>query len=153
MHANGAVSLQVTLLHMSTTTFTHLLIHSSLTTMTPHVLTHLDSLSPRVPRHSVIPHKHTLQVPHNLYISTPQAVSPVQAKAAIMRTWLKRTAPPKCNFTDSGGSISRSVSVSAGSSWDIDQQDREWLQRRYPNAQPGKKRSSAQRGQFHATFQ
>ena len=70
-----------------------------------------------------------------------------------MRTWLKRTEPPKCNFTDSGGSISRSVSVSAGSSWDIDQQDREWLQRRYPNAQPGKKRSSSQWGQFHATFQ
>ena len=70
-----------------------------------------------------------------------------------MRTWLKRTAPPKCNFTDSGGSISRSVSMSAGSSWDIDQQDREWLQRRYPNALPGKKQSSAQWDQFQATFQ
>lgn len=60
-----------------------------------------------------------------------------------MRTWLKRTAPPKCNFTDSGGSIAnspRSVSVSAGSTWDIDQQDREWLQRKYPNALPGQKR-------------
>ena len=123
--------------------------NSSLTTMTPHVLTHLErSLLACVPL--VIPAslKHTLHTGSTqpllcVGISTPQAVSPVQAKAAVMRTWLKRTAPPKCNFTDSGGSIAnspRSVSVSAGSTWDIDQQDREWLQRKYPNALPGQKR-------------
>ena len=43
------------------------------------------------------------------------------------------------------------VSVSAGS-W-ANQQDREWVQRKYPNALPGKKAHAAQWNQFNVIFQ
>ena len=51
-----------------------------------------------------------------------------------------------------GGGGRGSVSVSAGS-W-ANQQDHEWVQRKYPNALPGKKgRFPAQVNQFNVMFQ
>ena len=57
-----------------------------------------------------------------------------------------------CGGGGGGGGGRGLVSVSAGS-W-ANQQDREWLQRKYPNELPGKKKAyAAQWNQFNVMFQ